>query len=246
MRTTLAGGLINVLVGNLARRADRVRIFETGRCFLRTKDRREQPLRLGGLAYGDAVPEQWGARPPRPVDYFDVKGDLAALVAPRVLTTERDTHPALHPGRAARVLIDGRSIGWLGELHPRLARHFDLPRVPVLFELDLAPLLDTTMPHAKTVSKLPLVRRDLAIVVAEDVPAQNVLAAMEAAAVPRVEAIRLFDVYRGPGLGDGKKSLAILVLIRDTERTLTDPEIDAATAKLLEVVADRFSATLRR
>jgi len=245
MRTTFAGGLIDVLVTNLARRADRVRIFESGRCFLRSAEGCDQPLRLGGLAYGDALPLQWGASA-RAVDIFDVKGDLAALVAPRVLTTERASHPSLHPGRAARVLVDGVAIGWLGELHPRLMRHFDLPRAPVLFELELAPLLGRPMPSAKTVSRLPLVRRDLALVVSDEVPAQNVLAAMEAADVPRVEAIRLFDVYRGPGIAPGKKSLAILVLIRDTERTLTDPEIDEATAKLLQVVAERFSATLRQ
>jgi phenylalanyl-tRNA synthetase beta chain len=241
MRTTFAGGLIDVLVTNLARRADRVRIFESGRCFLRSAEGCDQPLRLGGLAYGDALPLQWGASA-RAVDIFDVKGDLAALVAPRVLTTERASHPSLHPGRAARVLVDGVAIGWLGELHPRLMRHFDLPRAPVLFELELAPLLGRPMPSAKTVSRLPLVRRDLALVVSDEVPAQNVLAAMEAADVPRVEAIRLFDVYRGPGIAPGKKSLAILVLIRDTERTLTDPEIDEATAK---VAASRRRTILR-
>ena len=117
MRTTLAGGLIDVLRTNLARQQDRVRVFEAGRCFRRDGEQLDQPLLLGGLAYGDAAPEQWGA-PKRPLDFFDVKGDLEALVAPRALTTVRASHPALHPGRAARVAVDGRDAGWLGELHP--------------------------------------------------------------------------------------------------------------------------------
>jgi phenylalanyl-tRNA synthetase beta chain len=244
MRTTLLGGLVEVLRTNLARRQDRVRVFETGRVFFRRGNGYDQPVRVGGLAYGSAAPEQWG-NPRRPVDFFDVKGDLAALAAPGTLATERAEHPALHPGRSARVLLDGEAIGWLGELHPRLARHFELPSAPVVFELDLAPLLARPVPAARPVSKLPIVRRDLAVVVDEAVPAGSVLAALDAARPARVEAISLFDVYRGAGIEAGKKSLAILVLIQDTERTLTDAEIDATMAGLLRVLTDRFDATLR-
>ena len=245
MRTTLLGGLVEVLATNLARKRDRVRVFETGRCFERAGQGYHQPLRLGGLAYGSALPEQWGSAM-RPVDLFDVKGDLAALVAPRTLTTDRGAHPALHPGRAARVLVDGAVVGWLGELHPRLVRHFELPRAPVVFELDLAALLARPMPAAATVPKLPVVRRDLAVVVDDALPAQDVLAALEAARPAHVDAIRLFDVYRGPGVAHGKKSLAILVVMQDTARTLTDAEIDATVAEMLRLLADRFSATLRQ
>ncbi len=245
MRTTLAGGLLEVLRTNLARKQDRVRVFETGRCFVRAGDGCQQPLRLGGLAYGDALPEQWGAAR-RPVDLYDVKGDLEALVAPRRLTTERSQHSALHPGRAARVLVDAAAIGWVGELHPRLVKHFELPRSPILFEVDLAPLLAHALPSAQAVSKLPIVRRDLAVVVDDGLPAQDVLAALDAGRSTRVEAIRLFDVYRGPGIDPGKKSLAILVLMQDTERTLTDAEIDATVAGLLRILVDRFAATLRQ
>jgi len=245
MRTTLLGGLLDVLCTNLARRQDRVRVFEAGRCFVRAGQGCDQPLRIGGLAYGDAWPEQWGS-PKRSTDLFDVKGDLEGLVAPRALTTERAAHPALHPGRAARVLVDGATVGWLGELHPRLTRHFELPRPPIVFELDLAPLLTRPMPAAAPVSKLPMVRRDLAVVVDETLPADDVLRALEAARPARVDAIRLFDVYRGPGVVLGKKSLAILVLMQDTERTLTDAEIDATVAEMLRILADRFAATLRQ
>ncbi len=245
MRTTLAGGLVEVLRTNLSRQQDRVRIFETGRCFRRDAERLDQPLLLGGLAYGDAAPEQWGM-PKRPLDLFDVKGDLEALVAPHALATARGAHPLLHPGRAARVLIDGQDAGWLGELHPRLVKHFELPRAPVAFELDLAHLARRTIPSALPVSKLPVARRDFAVVVDADLPVQAILDALDAARPARVAAIRLFDVYRGPGIAVGKKSLAILVLIQDTERTLTDAEIDETVAQLLRTLQERFGATLRQ
>jgi phenylalanyl-tRNA synthetase beta chain len=144
------------------------------------------------------------------------------------------------------VLVDAAAIGWVGELHPRLVKHFELPRPPILFEVDLAPLLARTLPSAQAVSKLPIVRRDLAVVVDDGLPAQDVLAALEAGRSAQVDAIRLFDVYRGPGIGPGKKSLAILVLMQDTERTLTDAEIDATVAGLLRILVDRFGATLRQ
>jgi phenylalanyl-tRNA synthetase beta chain len=244
MRTTLAGGLIDVLKTNLARRQDRVRVFEIGRCFLRAAGEFEQPLRLGGLAYGDANGEQWGI-PTRPVDLFDVKADLQSLVWPRSLATTRRDHPALHPGRAAAVILDGDDIGWIGELHPRLVRHFELPHAPVLFELDLRALGAGTAPVARPISRLPVARRDLAIVVDEALPAQTIVDALEACAIAHVDAIRLFDVYRGAGLPPGKKSLAILVLMQDTERTLTDTEIDDIVAQLLRVVVDDFGGALR-
>lgn len=245
MRTTFAGGLLEVLRTNLARKYDRVRVFETGRCFLRAGERFEQPRRIGGLAYGPAAPEQWGVAK-RPIDLFDVKGDLEALAAPGRLAAEAAPHPALHPGRAARLSLDGRAVGWLGELHPRLVRELELPRAPILFELDLDPLLVRPLPAARPVSRLPEVRRDFAVVVDEALPAAAVLDALDAARRAPIEAIRLFDVYRGTGLAPGKKSLAILVLMQDTARTLTDAEIDATVALLLRVLQDRFGATLRQ
>jgi phenylalanyl-tRNA synthetase beta chain len=246
MRTTLAGGLLDVLRTNLARQHDRIRVFEVGRCFLREGNAGgDQPLRIGGLAYGPAVPEQWGIAK-RPVDFFDVKGDLEALVAPRRLATAAKSHPLLHPGRAAEVTLDGQRVGWLGELHPRIAKELELPRAPVIFELDLAPLLHQAIPVAQPVAKLPVVRRDFAVVVDEALPAADLLDALAQAKPPRVLELALFDLYRGPGLPPGKKSLAILVLMQDTERTLTDADIDATLADLLRVLQVRFGAVLRQ
>jgi len=245
MRRSLLPGLIETLRTNLARKAPRVRVFEAGRVFLAARaDPAAQPQRLGGLAYGDALPEQWDA-PPRGVDLFDVKGDLAALVAPAGLATRRAPHPALHPGRSAEVLVDGAVAGWIGELHPRLARAFDLPKAPVVFELALDVIGHRSVPAAHAVSRLPVVRRDLAVVVDGALPAEEVTDALNAAKPAHVLAVRLFDVYRGSGLPNGRKSLAILVLMQDTARTLTDAEIDSTLRDMLSLLAQRFGATLR-
>ena len=245
MRTSLLPGLLETLQSNLNRKESRVRIFELGRTFHHAAAGYAQPTRLGGLAYGGAAPEQWGL-PARDVDFYDVKGDLEALVAPRRLTTETAEHPALHPGRCASVAIDGVAAGWMGELHPRLVRHFDLPRAPVVFELAADALAALPMPVGKPVSRLPIVRRDMALVVDETVPVQALLDALAHAKPPHVDAIRLFDVYRGSGLTEGKKSLAILVLMQDTSRTLTDADIAATEAHLLAVARKKFGATLRQ
>ena len=245
MRTSLLPGLVETLKSNVNRKAPRVRVFELARVFRRDGAGFAQPIRLGGLAWGPALPEQWGV-PVRPVDFFDVKGDLEALAAPRRVETRRGAHAALHPGRAAELLVDGRVAGWLGELHPRLVRHFDLPSPPVVFEADVAAFDEGVLPAGQPVSRVPVVRRDLALVVDESVPAQALLDALTQAGPPHVIAVSLFDVYRGPGLTEGRKSLAILVLMQDTSRTLTDADIDATEALLLSVATERFGAVLRR
>ncbi len=245
MRTTLLPGLIATLRTNVNRKAPRARLFEVGRTFQRDGAGFAQPVRLGGLAYGPALPEQWGL-PNRDVDVYDVKGDLEVLAAPARLTTRAAPHPALHPGRSARILLDGVDAGWMGELHPRLVAHFDLPKPPVVFELEVAPLQALGMPAGQAVSRQPVARRDLALLVDDALPVQDLLAALRAASPAHVTAVDLFDVYRGRGLTEGRKSLAILVLMQDTSRTLTDADIDATAAQLLAVAHDQFGATLRQ
>jgi len=245
MRTSLLPGLIETLQSNLNRKESRIRIFELGRTFHHAAAGYAQPVRLGGLAYGGAAPQQWG-QPSRDVDFFDVKGDVETLVAPRRVTTESMEHPALHPGRSAAIAIDGVDAGWLGELHPRLVRHFGLPKAPVVFELAVNALVALPMPAVKPISRVPIVRRDLGLVVDDNVPVQALLDALSDAKPAHVEAIRLFDVYRGHGLTEGKKSLAILVLMQDTSRTLTDADIAATEACLLAAAREKFGAVLRQ
>lgn len=261
MRTTLFGSLIAVLRHNLNRRADRVRVFEAGRVFLAdpsvkagelTVEGYAQPKRVGALAYGPAIEEQWGA-PTRAVDFFDVKGDLEALLAPAVACFVKAEHPALHPGRSARIEIDGRAVGWIGELHPRLMQKYELPHAPVMFEIDTDALVARTLPAPTEVSKFPPVRRDIAVVVDQAVEVQALFDEMKKAladdACRFVQKVVLFDEFRAKsntsgGLAAHEKSLAFRVTLQDPAGTLQDEVVDAAIQALVERMA-RVGARLR-
>ncbi len=249
MRSSLIGGLVANLSTNLKRRLERVRVFELGRCFQRVDDGAalaglRQPGRIGGLAAGPAAAEQWGIAARR-VDFFDVKADVEALLFPSVPCFERIEHPALHPGRAASVSIAGVSIGLLGELHPLWVQKYELGAAPVVFELELDAVLHQTLPRHVEVSRFPQVVRDLALVVALDLPAERLLAGLKAAAPGIVKDVRLFDLYAGKGIDHDKKSLAFRVVMQDTERTLADSEVDAALAEMLEAARRDFDGKLR-
>lgn len=235
MRSSLLGGLLAVLRTNLARRQPRVRVFEIGGCFRAEAGAYVQDERLAGLAYGGAAAEQWGI-PSRNVDFYDVKGDVEALFVPRTLTFQAAAHPASHPGRSARILLEGRAIGWIGELHPQWQQKYELPQAAVWFEVELAAVTQSHLPRLKDVSRFPPVRRDLAVVVDESVTVQSLIDEMQRAKAPGVAEIALFDVYRGKGVEQGKKSLAFRVLLQDTQKTLTDSEIETTIALLLETM----------
>ncbi len=240
MRTTLWGGLLETLRHNLNRQQARVRIFELGRVY---RSQTEQPMKLGGLAYGDVLPEQWGAAARR-VDFFDLKGDLERLFG-HALESRSGTHPALHPGQSAEVWADGRAIGWIGALHPRLVQAFDLAAAPVLFELDSHVVAQRHLPRHATLSRFPLVRRDLAFVLDAHTPAGELLDALREAAAASVRSIDVFDDYRGKGVAENQKSLAIRVVMQDTERTLTDQEVEDAVQKLVDAALRQCNAALR-
>ena len=253
MRSGLAGSLVANVRYNLNRKQGRVRVFELGRVFRADASAKDgkltvagiaQPLKLGAIAYGPAHPEQWG-HAGRVVDFYDVKGDIESLFASGATRFERTTHPALHPGRAAKVLVDGKTIGWLGELHPRWQQKYELPQAPVVFELELDALLAAPMPVYREVSKFPPVIRDLAVVVDESVPAQALLEAIQDSRPAVVQDLCLFDLYRGKGVDAGKKSLAFRVVMQDTSKTLTDAEAEAAMAQLLQLLVQRVGAKLR-
>jgi phenylalanyl-tRNA synthetase beta chain len=235
MRSSLLGGLLGALRTNLARKQPRVRLFEIGGCFANEAGSYVQRERLAGLAYGAVQSEQWGSAA-RNVDFYDVKGDVEALFAPRSLSFEAAVHSASHPGRSARILLDGKAIGWIGELHPQWQQQYDLPQAVVWFEVELSALQAGRVPLVSEVSKLPPVRRDLAVVVDESVAVQSLLTALQADKAPFVVELGLFDVYRGKGVEEGKKSLAFRVLLQDTQKTLTDVEIDKSIARLVAVL----------
>lgn len=249
MRSSLIGGLIGTLIANRRRQAERVRLFELGRCFQRGPSAGPvagflQPLRLAGLAAGAVLPEQWGTSVRR-VDFYDVKADIEALFAPRCLEFIKTAHPALHPGRCAMVNLDGRSVGVIGELHPRWVQKYELGTSPVVFELELEALLATPFPSYVEVSRFPAVTRDLALVVPQSQALAPLLAALRAAAPLIVRDVALFDVYQGKGLAENEKSLAFRIVMQDTQRTLEDAEVEAAIASLLAVATRDFSASLR-
>ena len=249
MRSTLIGGLISNLVTNLKRKQNRVRLFETGRSFHRENSATpvagfHQPWKLAGLAYGGALPEGWGSGNRR-VDFFDVKGDLEALLAPACLVFEKLIHPALHPGRAARVILNGECIGSLGELHPEWVQKYDLPAAPVLFEVDLSAVTMAQVPVFSEVSKFPPVVRDLAVVVDQNLALQVLLDGLEAQLPPLIRDIQLFDIYVGKGVPENKKSLAFRIVMQDTQRTLLDSEVDAAMQQLVFCLEQAFGAQLR-
>lgn len=243
MRSSLLGGLLGALRTNLARKQSRVRLFEIGACFKADAGDYCQEERLACLAYGAALPEQWGTDS-RHVDFYDVKGDLEALFAPRKVTLQVATHPASHPGRSARVWLDGAAIGWLGELHPQWQQQYDMPLPAVWFEVQWTALVQSSVPRAADISRFPAVRRDIAVLVDEKVEVQTLLDAMSAPNAPYVADLALFDVYRGQGLESGKKSLAFRVLLQDTQKTLTDSEIEPSIAMLVEALR-KIGATLR-
>ncbi len=243
MRSGLWGGLLDTLVYNLNRKQDRIRLFEIGASYARTDEGFTETLRISGLAYGDAAPEQWGVDA-REVDFYDIKADID-LLAHGQAQYQVEEHTALHPGQSARVMLNGKAIGWLGKLHPKWQQHYQLPRGVMLFELDVAPLLERQVVQYAEVGKFPPLRRDLAVLVDETITVQALLDTMSATRIPVVSNIALFDVYRGKGIAEGKKSLAFLVLMQDTQKTLTDVEADEVMAKLLDSIVQKHHAELR-
>jgi phenylalanyl-tRNA synthetase beta chain len=191
---------------------------------------------------------QWGAAE-RAVDFFDVKGDVEALFAPREVRFVASVHPALHPGRSARLELDGREIGVVGELHPRWRQAYELPRSPLLFELDAAAVMPRAMPSYRPLSRQQPASRDLAVIVPDAVSHDELLAVIRAAAPDLVRTARLFDIYRpkqpGTDIGPGERSMAVRVELLDDAVTLTDERIDAAVGRVVAALRDRFSARLR-
>ena len=259
MRSSLIGSLLQVLKFNTDRKAERVRVFELGRVFLRdaavpntdtTVEGFDQPMRLAGLAYGPVDPLGWQGKA-RHVDFYDVKADVENLLAPRQAQFVAAEHPALHPGRSAQVVLEGVVIGHVGELHPRWRQSWELNSAPVVFELSLDAVTVRGVPVAQGVAKHPSVERDLAVIVSEQVTHQQLMAAVHAA--PTQGLLRdavLFDIYRPKadaqaGLAVGEKSLAVRLTLQGAEATLTDAQIDAVMNAVMAQLAAQTAARLR-
>ncbi len=253
MRTTLWSGLLPTLAYNQKRQQPRVRLFETGQRFIREPDGgiRQQAM-LAGVVAGPLLSEQWG-EPRREVDFFDLKADVEALLALTGQAGHRfepREHPALHPGQSAVILAptpqgEPREIGWLGALHPALVRDLEVEGTAYLFELELDYLLQWALPGFQAISRYPSVRRDLALVVEQAIPAGRVLEVIRQQAGELLNQLRLFDIYQGKGIDPDKKSLAVGLTFRAVSRNLTEDEIDSIIARVLKGLEQAVGASLR-
>jgi phenylalanyl-tRNA synthetase beta chain len=257
MRSSLIGSLIGVLRFNLARKAPRVRVFEAGRVYLR--DARvadgeanvsgiHQPMRLAGLAFGAADSTQWSVKD-KAVDFFDIKGDIEAMFAPRALRFVAAEHPAMHPGRCARIEAGGHAVGFAGELHPKWRQAYELPAAPLLFELDMAALTQRALPTFAPIQRQQSVWRDLAVIAGETVTHEGLMNTITTAHQGLVRSARLFDVYKpvatSADMATGERSLAVRLELLDDETPLTDERIEAVVADVLAALSQRLGVRLR-
>ena len=269
MRSSLMGSLLQVVKFNADRKADRVRVFELGRVFLRdsavlssdtTVQGFDQPMRVAGMAWGPLLALDWQGKS-RVADFYDVKADVQRLLAPQQAEFVAAQHPALHPGRSAQVLLDGVVIGHVGELHPRWRQAWDLASAPMVFELSLDAVAHRPLPKTQPVAKHQSVERDIAVVVNERVTHAQLMAAIHAAPTEGLlqEAV-LFDIYRpkpeAPATAGGapsvtgalasdEKSLAVRLSLHSQEATLSEAQIDAAVSAVLAQLAAQLAARLR-
>jgi len=248
MRASLWPGMIAAAAANTARQLDRVRMFEVGKSFHGSESNRREVLRIAGLATGSARPEQWGSQG-QPVDFFDIKSDVAALLRLSgdsvQISYEPCEHVALQPGQAGQIVRDGSIIGILGKLHPSVAKTFDLRRAVYIFELDATAALASSAPAAIPVSKYPAIRRDIAVVVDDKISVNELVAAVSSAVPDLIQEVRIFDVYKGPGIEAGLKSVALGLILQETSRTLTDDDADSAMTKAVCKLQENFAAELR-
>ncbi|QIT56112.1 phenylalanine--tRNA ligase subunit beta [Aquisalimonas sp. 2447] len=248
MRTSLWPGLARAAVHNRHRQHQRLRLFETGLRFRGSLDQLEQQPMLGAMVMGPVQPEQWG-EPARAVDFFDLKGDLEAVLAltgrPEAFSFVADRHPALHPGQSARIELDGEAVGWLGALHPDVQRKLDMDEPAYVFEMTLEAAQQARLPAFAPLSRFPSIRRDLAVVVAESVSAAALEQCVRRATGDWLQGVALFDVYQGKGVADGFKSVGIGLILQDFSRTLTDSDVDEVISGVVVALRGELDAELR-
>ncbi len=245
MRSTLTGSLVSVLRFNQNRYQERVRVFEVSRVFKDSSGQIHQPYVCSGIACGAVFEQQWGHKD-RSIDFFDLKGDLQPLFSKEEVFYEKSSHDWLHPGRSASIRVNETIIGWLGELHPRILRKYELQGPVVAFEFTLDDVMDNDIPVFREVSKFPPVVRDISILVESNKSAGEILNYLNKLGLSYVERIDLFDVYLGKGIEKGQKGLAFRLLLQDTGKTLTDSDTEMVIGEALEGLKKTFQAKPRR
>jgi phenylalanyl-tRNA synthetase beta chain len=249
MRVSLWPGLVRAALENQRRQQDRIRLFEHGARFAVKGGKVTEVDSLAGIALGKRLPEQWGSGEARESeDFYDVKADLQSLLAATGAAVEFSFEAAalscLHPGRSARVLRAGSPVGWIGELHPRLVRELGFNHVPVLFEVDVV-ALRVILPRGSEISRFPQVRRDLAVVLPEKVTFSALRERVILSGSSSLRNLRIFDVYRGAGIEEGRKSVALGLIFQDISRTLTDDEVERAVAAVVADLRENLDARIR-
>jgi phenylalanyl-tRNA synthetase beta chain len=247
MRTSLWPGLVNVLLYNQNRQQNRIRLFETGLRFI-PADGLQQERVVSGLISGSASPEQWGIHS-RHADFFDLKGDLENLFrlthAQTTFNFETGSHPALHPGQTARIFRAGQPVGIIGALHPRILQAMKLDGKPIVFELNLDNLEQVAPVQSQEISRFPEIRRDIAILIEQSVPAKAVQDTIRKEAGELLKQIDIFDVYQGKGIAPGQKSVALALTLQHSSRTLVDDEVAQLMDTVINVLKSKFNAELR-
>ncbi len=247
MRTSIWAGLLKTATYNLNRQQTRLRLFESGLVFNNVNGELLQVPMLGGLVYGTAESEAWGNNKSRAVDFFDVKGDIEALLSMTAQDVQfaPSQNPALHPGQSADILIAGQRVGAVGALHPSLQSKFGFAKTVYLFELELGAALQRNLPRFSEISRFPEVRRDLAVIVDENTPTVSILKNVQKTAGEWLTQLVLFDVYQGPNLEPGRKSVAFGLILQHPARTLKDEEVTSVVNQVVSVLQQEFNVTLR-
>jgi phenylalanyl-tRNA synthetase beta chain len=248
MRTSLWGGLLQTLRYNLHRQQTRARLFETGMIFAQDTAGLLQKSSIAGLVSGSLSDESW-LEPQREVDFYDIRGDLEALLRlsaqAEQIIWEAGHHPALHPGQAAALKLQDQEVGRVGRLHPRLEKLLDIDQPVYLFELDLAVLDQRLLPRFLPLSKFPVVRRDLALLVDEGIRYSQIQQVLSNVDEKLLTAFHIFDVYQGPGVASGRKSIALGLILQDFSRTLDERDVEDTVSRILQRLNDKLGARLR-
>ena len=246
MRSKLWGSHIEALIYNLNRGQNHIRIFEIAPIYQKIKSEFKETLILSGLVYGDAIPEQWGDEK-REINFYDIKGDIEIISSNRLsIEAPRSTVPEIfHPGQAAELLMNQNSVGWLGQLHPAWQQKYELTGKAYLFELSIESLIKTVEVEIKLPSKFPPLRRDISVLVDKDINVGEIVNEINSQEIDRVIDFYPFDIYEGNGIESNKKSLAFLILMQDTYKTLEDEEVSNIVNQVLDILQNKFKASLR-
>ncbi|MBT7120417.1 MAG: phenylalanine--tRNA ligase subunit beta, partial [Nitrosomonadales bacterium] len=234
----------DALTYNINRGQAQIRLFEIASSYTKSKSGYDEKQVLSGVVYGSSYPEQWGLKSKK-IDFYEVKGDLETLSAEELTFKKNKVPGALHPGQSASVLKNDKPIGWVGQLHPKWKQKFDIQEDVFLFEIDLGPLSKKAPKEFHIPSKLLPIRKDISVVVDKDISVDDMVQAVKKANINYIREVKAFDIYEGKNIEKDKKSIAFLILMQDTYKTLEEEQVNNIVKKVLKVLQQQYKATLR-